>query len=238
MSGGTIVILARPNDPAAAMMAERWATENVAVITPWDLSSAGWVYRSSEPGEPGERGASVAISSGRRLPAAEIGGVITRLPCVFEEDLGHMEPTDRGYAASEMTAFLLAWLCGLNCPVVNRPTPTLLWGPSWRHEKWVRVADSLGIPVEIARRRVGGVEEGAKSPVEGSVTVTVVGRRCMGDVDPAVARHAKRLADAAAVDLLSVRFTGPDKGARFLGASIWPETVTGEVADAIFEIIP
>lgn len=210
-------------------MTERWATENVAVITPWDLSSAGWSYRSREPG------ASVAISSGRRLSAAEIGGVITRLPCVFEEDLGHMETADRGYAASEMTAFLLAWLCGLNCPVVNRPTPLLLWGPSWRHEKWVRVADSLGVPVEVARRRVTGVEDDAMIHAEGSGTVTVVGRRSMGDVDPSVARHAADLAHAAEVELLSVRFTGPEKGARFLGASIWPEAVTEEVADALLE---
>ena len=65
------------------------------------------------------------------------------------------------------------------------------------------------------------------------MTVTVVGRRCLGDVDPSTAGHARRLAEAARVELLSVRFAGPEQGARFMGASIWPETVTEEMADAL-----
>ncbi|MDH4099948.1 MAG: hypothetical protein OEV28_05180 [Nitrospirota bacterium] len=231
---GSIIILARPNDPAAALMAKQWSVKgaghnDVCVITPWDLSSAGWTYRSENPG------ASTAVSQGRLLQAEEIGAVVSRLPCVFAEDLGHMEPADRSYAASEMTAFLLAWLYGLRCPVVNRPTPTLLWGPSWRNEKWVRVAHDLGIPVEVARRRTQMPKRQQQSTTKGAVTVTVVGQRCLGDVDKTLARYAASLANAAGLSLLSVRFTGAEKGALFLGASIWPETVTDDVADAVLE---
>lgn len=234
MRSGTVVILARPHDPGAAMLAKRWSSEDVCVITPWDLSTAGWSYRSTEPH------ASVAMAGGRRLPASGICGVVTRLPCVFEEDLGHMQPADRAYAASEMTAFLLAWLSGLDCPVVNRPTPTLLWGPSWRPEKWARTAASLGIPVEAIRRRAAGrlaswqAGKLTSLPAEG-VSVTVVGQRRLGAVDDTLARHARRLAEAAGVEMLSVRFTSSRKGARFLGASIWPDSVTDEMADALRE---
>ena len=235
MGGRTLVILARPHDPVALTLAERWSAEDaglndICIITPWDLSTAGWAYRSCEPD------ASVAMSQGRRLQAGEIDGVVTRLPCVFEEDLGHMQPVDRGYAATEMTAFLLAWLLGLNCPIVNRPTPTALWGPSWRHEKWVRTADALGMPVEPARRRIISLESleiDAKTAASDTVTVTIVGKRHLGDVDHTLVRHAQRLADAAGVDMLSVRFSGAEMGARFLGASIWPETVTDDMADAL-----
>lgn len=236
MGGRTIVILARPNDPAAAMMASRWSAEDagrndVCVITPWDLSSAGWAYRSEEPG------ASTAVSQGRRLRAEEIGAVVTRLPCVFAEDLGHMEPNDRTYAASEMTAFLLAWLCGLECRVINQPTPTLLWGPSWRHEKWVRVAHDLGIPVDVARRRTHSSKQKTKTEMQKAVAVTVAGQRCLGDVDRTLMQYAMALARAAQVEMLSVHFSGAEKGARFLGASIWPETVTDDLADALLEYL-
>src|SRR5439155_13560654 len=38
-------------------------------------------------------------------------------------------PAERDYAAAELQAFTLAWLCGLDRPVRNRPDPGCLSGP-------------------------------------------------------------------------------------------------------------
>jgi len=102
---------------------------------------AGW--RQSLGGVDGD----AAVVEGKRVPQKEITGVLTRLPCVFEQELVDITPDDRRYVAAEMTAFLLFWLSRLKCPVLNRPTPTCLSGPYWRREKWIHVAARVGIPV-------------------------------------------------------------------------------------------
>ncbi len=56
------------------------------------------------------------------------------------------------YVSAEMTAFLLSWLSGLDCPILNRPTPNCLSGPGWRQEQWIHLAARLGIPVDPVQR--------------------------------------------------------------------------------------
>jgi hypothetical protein len=63
--------------------------------------------------------------------------------------------------------------------------------------------------------------------------VTIVGERHVGDVDQVLVRQARRLADAAGVDLLAVRFSGAEPGARFVCANPWPDITPADVADAV-----
>lgn len=224
-----LVVLADGRDPAAHALVERWTAAGALLLTPHDLSRAGWVFHS------GDAAASRAVVSGCPLAARDLGGVITRLPYVSEQALGWLVPDDRPYVAAEMNAFLLAWLAELPCPVLNRPTPGCLSGPFWRHERWVRAAARAGIPVAPMRRSPGAFAEPAVAPasVEPLTTVTVVGRQCLGAADPLLASQARRLADVAAVDLLAVRFSGPHVGAYFVGASLWPDMTAAPVADAM-----
>jgi hypothetical protein len=168
---------------------------------------------------------------GRVVAVEEITGVLTRLPCVFDQELVEIVPGDRAYVAAEMTAFLLSWLSELKCPVLNRPTPTCLAGPYWRPERWAREAARSGIPVRPVHRRFApGEPPPAEGTMSGSSTVTVVGDRCLGAVEEAQAFQARRLADLAGIDLLSVSFHGAD----FLRADIWVDLAADGVADAIF----
>jgi hypothetical protein len=68
-----------------------------------------------------------------------------------------------------------------------------------------------------------------------SVTVTVVGDRCFGCVDKVLQLQARRLAEAAHVDLLGVQFSSPEADASFVGATLWPEVTDDGIADAILE---
>jgi hypothetical protein len=65
------------------------------------------------------------------------------------------------------------------------------------------------------------------------VTVTVVGDRCVGAVEAGLADQARRLAAAAGVELLSVRFDGPELGSAFLGADPRPDVSAPDLADAL-----
>jgi hypothetical protein len=76
-----IAVLAGRYDAAAHRWASRWASRGVALLTPEDLSQAGWRHSLDAPAD------GVAIVSGRPVCVAEISGVLVRLPCVYEQEL-------------------------------------------------------------------------------------------------------------------------------------------------------
>lgn len=223
-----IVVFASRHDPRARTLVEGWRREEAALLSTEDLSRPGWRHDPQRPGS------GRAVVAGREIAVSDIAGVLTLWPAVFEQELAHIVPAERSYVAAEMTAFLRSWLTLLPCPVLNRPTATSLAGPSWRPEQWVHAAARLGTPVRPVRRRVrlAGGSAPAEHPAE-AVGVTVVGRRCFGDVHPALATRARRLAAAAGVGLLAVHFEGSGRGARLLSADPFPDLTPDDVADAV-----
>ncbi|ABA24557.1 conserved hypothetical protein [Trichormus variabilis ATCC 29413] len=225
-----IVIVASRHDKAAEALALRWMAYDAKLLTVEDFSVAGWRHYLDSPLD------STAVIGGQAIAVAKITGVLTRLPYLPEQELLHIAPEDRAYVAAEMNAFLVSWLSGLPCPVLNRPTPTYLLGPNWRPQQWAYAAAQIGIPVRPVRRQVT-----LSAPIQAQVlekppvTVTVVGHRCLGQVDDNLANHAKRLACAAKVDLLTVQFSSSEANAEFLNAELWADISHPEICDAILE---
>jgi len=226
-----LVIIASRHDVVARRLADRWAVHEAALLTCEDLSAAGWCHPI------GAASRSTAVVGGRVVAVEGITGVLTRRPYVVEQELGHIVPADRAYVASEMTAFLLSWLSSLECPVLNRPTPSGLSGPNWWPEQWTYAAAQFGLPVRPVRRRTVLADDAPAAADPPPLTVTVVGERCIGPVDPALSVQARRFARAVGVDLLAVHFSGPAPGAAFLGADPWPDVSAPEIADAAFEYL-
>ncbi|MBW4645746.1 MAG: hypothetical protein KME23_22625 [Goleter apudmare HA4340-LM2] len=185
---------------------------------------------------PSLRDAARTVSSANTIE--KITGVLIRLPCIFEPELPHIIPEDRAYVAAEMNAFLISWLSRLKCPVLNRPTPTYLLGPAWRPEQWIYAAAQIGIPVRPRKRKVI-LSPHVTPPVieQPGFTVTVVGKHCLGTVNKTLAHHARNLADAAKVDLLTVHFSDDQSPAEFLSADLWADISVPEIADAILEYL-
>lgn len=225
-----IIVVASRYDQGARTLVTRGGTDRVALLTCADLSVPGWRHYIAASGT------SAAVIGGRQVALPEITGVVTCLPSVSELELLHIVPSDRPYVAAEMTAFLLAWLSALRCPVVNRPSPTCLSGPYWRPEQWAYVASQIGMRVQPVYRRVA-FSEASPPAVPESTTVTVVGERCLERVDTAVMMGARRLARAANVEMLAARFSDSGADAVFLGADPWPDLTSRETADAVLEYI-
>jgi hypothetical protein len=227
-----IVIIAGRQDDAARWLVGQWKAYEARLLTPRDLSIAGWRHQP-HPGRD-----HVAVVDGRAVPGVEIDGVLTRLGYVPEHELMHVVEHDRAYVAAEMTALLSSWLTGLGCPVLNRPTPTSLSGPAWRREQWVYSAARLGIPVcpvhRHARRTVG--TDGKDSSHSGNFVAVVAGD-CFGAPDRSVADHARQLASAAGVDLLAAHFTRVEGTYKLAGADLWPDVTLPGVADAILDCL-
>ena len=220
-----ILVLASSRDLPARRLVETWRAHDARLLTLADLSRAGWRHYL------GEVGHEFAIAGGELIPAASINGVITRIPWVTPEDLLHVVDGDRHYVAAEISAFLLAWLSQLTCPVINRPTTNGLMGAPHAAEGWMAIAARAGLRLPWTRRVFPAPPEPAWPPE--AITVSVLGDRCFGNVDPALADQACRLAAAANVELLAVTFSQAAAGATFLGAQLWPDVSLPELAAAL-----
>jgi len=141
-----ILVLANNRDLPARRLVETWRAHDARLLTLADLSRAGWRHYL------GEVGPEIAIACGELIPAASINGVITRIPWVTPEDLLHVVDGDRHYVAAEISAFLLAWLSQLTCPVINRPTTNGLMGAPHAAEGWMAIAARAGLRLPWTRR--------------------------------------------------------------------------------------
>lgn len=224
-----LVVVANLQDKVAAWLVDRWRPQGAVLLTCADLSASGWRYcfPASQPSQ--------VNAGGKVIASPEITGVLTRMPCVYEQELGHIVAGDRPYVASEMTAFLLAWLSSLTCPVLNRPVPACLAGPNWRSEQWIALAAKLDIPERPVHRSASG-NSSSLNP-ESLCEVIVVGERCFGDAAPQLFDYACLLAQAARVDLLAVYFAGPAPGSALVDASVWPDLAHPQLADAALELL-
>jgi hypothetical protein len=227
-----IVIIASQNDEPARLLTARWEANGARLLTPKDLSIPGWRYKP-HPGRD-----YTAIVTKRLVTGTEITGVFTRLSWVLDQDVPHVVSHDRAYVATEMTAFLSSWLSGLQCPVINRPTPTCLIGPAWRQEQWVHAAARLGIPVCSVRRNTRHRENvSAGEPPLAVCSVTVVAGRCFGASDSLIQGYAQRLVAAAGVDLVAAHFARVEGAYKFAGADLWPDVTVPAIADAILDYL-
>ncbi|MBX3329167.1 MAG: hypothetical protein KF722_02105 [Nitrospira sp.] len=216
-----VLVVANAGDAVASAFVRRYARQGARLLRPGDLSRSGWRYELGD-----HVGPSQAVVGGRVCRETRLAGVITRLASVTPEDLPHIEPADRAYVAQEMQAFLSAWLHMLPCPVMNRPTPVCLAGEWWSPQMWMHRACRLGIPVArsewwvVQGRRTKAIQQvrGESSTAD----ITVVGSQIIGNAVPRVVQYASRLAQAAELDFVTVRFSSPNDDAQFLDAGLWP----------------
>ena len=206
-----IAVVASAHDVRALRIAAHWGSQCAAILSAEDLCMPGWALQVP----PGP--SATAVIGGRTVPAKQIRGILTLRPCIFPEELPNIQSAHRKYVAAELNAFLLAWLAAQSCPVLNRPTACCLAGPNWRPEQWAQAAARLGIPAH-SRRNVPN--EDIVPNAEETLEVIAVGEQCFGFDDSMLRDRTLKLAEAAAVELLSVRFSA-DRG-RFLSASEWP----------------
>ena len=245
----TLVVLAHPNDAAAARLVHRWRPHGARLMLPRDLSRAGWrMY-------VGGRGEEWFVADGERCQTSTLRGVLTRLPVVEPAMLPHLHAGDRDYVATEMTAFLIAWLAKLRCTVLNRPTAASMLGPNVGNDRLPSLAARQGIRLV---KRSPGSHESAPLP-NPCASVTVVGERWFGSIPAALGAQAVRLAAAVGASLMTAQYvaddsrpsdqpdemiTGPgdaqgrDGGvAALLGAELLVDTDKPEIADAVLELL-
>jgi hypothetical protein len=224
-----LLILASRHDPHAVRLVRRWRRAAAHLLTCADFSRPGWEFHSGEP----NRGRLVV--HGRRRWARDVRGVLVRLPVVTAADLPHIDAEDREYVAAELMALLVAFLCELPCPVINRPTPLLLTGPAWTADRWRCEAKRLGMAIGPQRRTIelGSLSQEGCAPLPVAETVTVVGENCFGSEQAQIREFAQHLARQAGVSLLRTRFARQRTRLVFIDADLTPTLEDPEVEGAV-----
>lgn len=219
MNKKNVIVLLHANDSSLKSFLFKSDKYNIKIFTPMDLSTPGWYYDDRKENNRCVIGEEI-------LPIRNIDGVITRLPAITQDQLPQIIPSDRFYLASEMTAFLLAWLNSLNCPKLNEPTASCLSGPYLHPEQWVNFAAKLGIPVVKHAHRIKIGLKNNSVPMQKSASVTVIGDFCLGNVHQRLVDYAKIITRASGIEFLAVNFSNSEKDARFLSADLWPAITT------------
>jgi hypothetical protein len=161
---------------------------------------------------------------GNRLVCSdEIDAVINLLTAVFPLELTHITDGDREYVANEMTAFLLAWLSELPCPVIDRATPLSLAGCGRWPAEWAALGERVGVRTDVAWTGE-------------TVKLTVVGGRVVAGeagIDAAWAVGAEAVARAAGRSLVTLQFADNIDEPVLVGALPRPAVGSAAVADAL-----
>jgi hypothetical protein len=230
-----IVVIASEQDQTVnTLVSLYWKAHDVRLLRPKDLSLIGWRHYYNNK----DNNFSTAVIDGEVIKVKEIDAVLTRIPCVFENDLIKISLVERPYVAAEMTAFLFSWLDDLTCPLLNAPTPNCLSGPYWRLEQWIYEAAKCGMKIKPVTRSKGDGFKQIEEQKDKTSTITLVGDSYLGNIDHTLVSQTRQLASRAGVDLLSVHFSSPYyENAKFLIADIWPDITRKEIADAILNYL-
>jgi hypothetical protein len=212
-----LLVLGSALDSASWLLARRWrrAGRDAAVVTPADLSRPGWRLRCGRPAE------STVAFAGCVLAGPDIKGIVSALAVVGPHDLPHIAGGDRDYVAQEMSAFLLAWMSELACPVIDRPTALSLAGCGRSRYEWAAIAHQHGLCADPLW------------PGE-TIGVTVVGGHAAGHSrDGPLAAAAVTIAAAAGRSLVTLRFAAGSGPPTVVGADARAEVGDGATADAL-----
>jgi hypothetical protein len=132
------LLLGHPGDPCCAGVRARLEARGLSariVSSPlappaclaWRLADDGLTSRLDLDGDP-----------------AALAGVLVRGTAWV--DPAGWEPLDHAYMQAEMLAATLAWLAGLPCPVVNRPSAALWYGGRTSLLTWRPLLRRCGLP--------------------------------------------------------------------------------------------
>jgi hypothetical protein len=236
-----LLILAARSDASAAALTRRWHGSGARLLNCEALSRRGWVFDPAAPAR-GE-----FVLDGERVQVSSVRGAVSLLSSVHPAELAHIVPEDREYVASEMMAFLVAWLSSLPATVLNRPSPLCLTGPYLRHEQWLGEASRAGLPVRAWTLRVPTPANPADAmgspPTEKNTTVTVVSGRFVPcpEVPDRVGAAVAAMASSVGAGLLTATFVDSGRCLEFVGAEPTVDVTRDDVADAMLaalEVVP
>ena len=234
----TFLVLADEWDQTAARVASELATRHgraaVRSLSPRQLAAVSWSHRVEQRANT----TTLRLADGASLADGDLSVVFNRLRFVDPPQFATASPADRDYAGAELSALLTSWLCGLRCPVVDRPQPPHL-GSGWRSTiGWQLLAGAAGLPTRRLRYTTNGrrfavpglfAATNGSSPCclaelvdDGYASILVVGDVAVGSLPGTSPAACLRLARSSDTSILELRFTKSARTARWEFADAMP----------------
>lgn len=219
-----IAVLSSRFDDDVRKAASAWQPgDDVVLLTLDDFLAPGWVVPTNSIAD------SMFVADGRILPARELTAVLNIIPQVYDFELLGIRRRDRRYVSAELFAFLVWWLRALPCPVLNRPTPGCLNGPSWSEAQWANACRRAAIPTTPVRRDSANTSLRAVR-AGNTCSTTVIGEQAYGEVFPDECRTLAVLADTR---FLQVFFRQEDRTWIFHGVNLLPSIQRPEIREML-----
>jgi hypothetical protein len=221
------LIACHPGDDAALWIARgltRRGLDPVEVVSAESLAYSTAIEHRLGAGAPSVR---IEVAGGRTIASDRVRGMLNRIVHPPMGHLGVSHEEDREYAMQEVSALFLSWLTAMPGPVLNRPTPFAMSGPSLDSLQWHALAAQAGLPV--APLRVPNQNGHGAAWAIPDCNVVVACEALFGAALPDSAAEAcLRLAELSGADILGVELRPNGGGGwRFAGAHPMPDLRVG-----------
>lgn len=225
------LVACNPGDGAALWAARKLRASGLEPLELISAEALAYALRFEHSLGTTSAAVKIELADGRCLDGSEVRGVLNRLTHVPIEHLASADEGDRAYAAQELAALFLSWLSALPGPVLNRPTPFGLPGPSLDPTQWLALAARADLPVPTFRFSSRRPEARPKLPDPDCRVVVACGSVHGDPVAEPLAAACLRLAELSEAEILGIGLKREPSGSLvFAGATPLPDLRVGEAA--------
>jgi hypothetical protein len=225
-----ILVLSNVANEAAPQLVEMFPPGAASLVTASTLHSS---FKGAV--SVGDFLSSQLVINGARISAAGVSGVISSIAYFLPQEFYYIEPADREYVRSEVSAFFIYFLSELRCKKLNPPTSKALCGLGMHRLEWMKTVHRWDIPVWPIRLK-DGLPVPADPPQNvGNLRATIVGNHIVEERTPdRICDYLRALSQAFSLPYLCADFASPRDGEYFL-ADLWsvPDLTLPANRDAI-----
>jgi len=151
------------------------------------------------------------------VSVSEISGVITTISNFYPQEFYYIDTDDREYVSAEMNAFFIYFLAELSCKKINPPSAKTFAGTVMYHTEWVKIAETLNIPVWPIHTINAKAVNNELSQADSFYSCTVIGELITGE-KPAeeICRYTRSLQQKLELPYLSCYFAERTAGEYYL----------------------
>jgi hypothetical protein len=222
------LIACHPGDEAALWVARGLSSRGldpVEVISAESLAYSTAIEHRLGVGPPSVR---IEVADGRTVASDRVRGMLNR---IAHPPMGHLAVSreeEREYAMQEVSALFLSWLTAMPAPVLNRPAPFALSGPSFDLLQWHALAARAGLSVPPLRVPHGGNGRATAWTIPDCNVVVACGAVFGAPLPDPASAACLRLAELSGADILGIEMTRGEEGEwSFVGAHPMPDLRIG-----------
>jgi len=207
-----ILVISNLADESASDLVRMFPAGTAGLVTASDIHRS-FIARISV----GDFASSEIVVGGIRTTAGAVSGVISTIPYFLPQEFFYIDPVDREYVCSEISAFFIYFLSQLSCKKLNPPSTRRISGLGTHPIEWLQVANGCGVPIWPVHLKNGTSLPAGDAQGLQPTRSTIIGNAMMEEAMPdKIKEYMRALSRAFAMPYLSGLFVSRDGGDYFL----------------------